>query len=131
MDALTEPTIEDVLFAFYEPAFIENASLTGTGRSVYCRALIDPAREMKIMVAELIGGVREALMTQIRRTIARRSDEQFFLAMNIVMGAFIYPQNFGHQLAVSMQFDDRVIDWSKAARGVARQVAAAIATTDA
>jgi AcrR family transcriptional regulator len=130
LETLTDPTIEEVLIAFYEPAFIDRPDLTGTGRSVYCRALVDPAHELKIMVAELIGGVREHLMRQIRGAIALRSDEQFFLTMNIVMGAFVYPQSFGHQLAVAMRYDDRAIDWSKAAHDVARRVAAAITRAD-
>jgi AcrR family transcriptional regulator len=128
--SLVAPSIEDVLIAFYEPAFTENEDLAGTGRSVYCRALVDPAREMKILVAELIGDVRQALTGQIRRAIDERDDHQFFLVMNIVMGAFIYPQNFGHQLAVSMNFDDRSVDWSNAARSIAKKVAAAISNAD-
>jgi hypothetical protein len=47
--------------------------------------------------------------------------------MNLVMGAFVFPQAFGHQLAVAMAFDDVALDWAAAARVMARMVAQAVA----
>jgi AcrR family transcriptional regulator len=116
---------EDVLLAFFEPAFARMGE-DRQGLSVYCRALTDPSREARSIVAMLIGDTRRELIALIRSTVPAIDEPRFFVMMNLVMGAFVFPQAFGHQLAVAMAFDDGALDWSGAAGAMARMVAKAL-----
>jgi len=119
------PCAEAILCAFFEPAF-ERLGADRHALSVYCRALTDPSREARGIVALLIGDTRRQLIALLRDTLPVIDETRFFIMMNLVMGAFVFPQAFGHQLAVAMAFDDAALDWSGAARAMARMVAAAL-----
>jgi hypothetical protein len=88
--------------------------------------LTDPSREARSIVAMLIGDTRRELIALIRSTVPAIDEPRFFVMMNLVMGAFVFPQAFGHQLAVAMAFDDGALDWSGAAGAMARMVAKAL-----
>jgi AcrR family transcriptional regulator len=123
------PDAEAILRAFFEPAFQRMA--TGVegdrrGLAVYCRALTDPSREARGIVAALIGDTRRELIALLRGTVPGVDEARFFVMMNLVMGAFVFPQAFGHQLAVAMGFDDAQLDWAGAAEAMARMVAAGL-----
>jgi AcrR family transcriptional regulator len=120
------PGVEDILRAFFEPAF-QRMGGNQQGLAVYCRALTDPSREARGIVAILIGDTRRQLIALLRNTMPGIDEARFFVMMNLVMGAFVFPQAFGHQLAVAMAFDDAALDWSGAADAMARMVAAALA----
>lgn len=123
------PDAEAILRAFFEPAFQRMAKgMEGDrrGLAVYCRALTDPSREARGIVALLIGDTRRQLIALLRSTVPEIDEARFFVMMNLVMGAFVFPQAFGHQLAVAMAFDDAQLDWSGAAEAMARMVATAL-----
>jgi len=117
---------QDILRAFFEPAFERIGSGQRLGLAVYSRALTDPSREARSIVAELIGDTRRHLIAQLRGALPAVDEARFFVMMNLVMGAFVFPQAFGHQLAVAMAFDDATLDWSRAAEAMAQMVAAAL-----
>jgi AcrR family transcriptional regulator len=119
------PAAEAILCAFFEPAF-ERLEADRRGLAVYSRALTDPSREARAIVATLIGDTRRQLIALLRGAVPHIDEAQFFIVMNLVMGAFVFPQAFSHQLAVAMAFDDAALDWSDAAQAMARMVASAI-----
>ncbi|MDP9056190.1 MAG: TetR family transcriptional regulator [Pseudomonadota bacterium] len=121
------PCTEAILCAFFEPAF-ERLSADRRGLSVYSRALTDPSREARGIVALLIGDTRRQLIALLRNTVPHVDETRFYIMMNLVMGVFVYPQAFSHQLAVAMAFDDSALDWSDAAKAMARMVATALTT---
>lgn len=118
--------VEAILLAFYEPAFVNGIDGRGGSKSVYCRALVDPAREAKRLVAELIKDTRSRLVGLLRVALPDLAEAEFFLVINLVMAAFVFPQAFGHQLAVAMAFDDSRLDRSATARVMARLVATGV-----
>jgi AcrR family transcriptional regulator len=117
---------QDILRAFFEPAFERIGSGQRLGLAVYSRALTDPSREARAIVAVLIGDTRRHLIALLRSALPAVDEARFFVMMNLVMGAFVFPQAFGHQLAVAMAFDDAALDWSGAADAMAQMVAAAL-----
>ena len=120
------PDAEAILRAFFEPAF-QRLAADRHGLAVYSRALTDPSREARGIVAVLIGDTRRNLIALLRSALPHVDEARFFIMMNLVMGAFVFPQAFSHQLAVAMGFDDAGLDWSGAAETMARMVAKALA----
>jgi AcrR family transcriptional regulator len=120
------PTAEEVLRAFYGPAVGAGEPLLGIGRTVYCRALTDPSSEVKRIVAALIGDVRARVILMLRRALPHLGDSDFFLAINVVMGVYVFPQVFGHQLASAMGVGPATIDWPTASDRLAALVATSL-----
>lgn len=97
------PSVLAILNAFYGPAIGNNGAASQTlGRRVYCRALVEPSSEARHIVAELISDVRGRVIRLLRQALPALDEEEFFLAINIVMGAYVFLQVFGHQLATAM-----------------------------
>jgi len=119
------PDAEAILRAFFEPAF-ERLGADRRGLAVYSLALTDPSREARGIVAVLIGDTRRHLIALLRGAVPQVDETRFFVMMNLVMGAFVFPQAFSHQLAVAMAFDDAALDWSGAAQAMATMVATAL-----
>jgi len=119
------PDAEAILRAFFEPAF-ERLGADRRGLAVYSLALTDPSREARGIVAVLIGDTRRHLIALLRGAVPQVDESRFFVMMNLVMGAFVFPQAFSHQLAVAMAFDDATLDWSGAAQAMATMVATAL-----
>jgi hypothetical protein len=118
------PTAYQIIGAFFRPAMgAEGQGLLWVGRSVYCRALIEPSPEANRIIAKLIGGVRARVIDMLRRALPDFNEADFFLAINIVMGAYVFPQVFGHQLASAMNVDQDGLDTAMAADRLARFVA--------
>ena len=113
-----QPTLPQVIAAFYAPAFAR----IGTGRdqrtSIYARALIDPSREIKQIVAGLIHDVRARLISMIGEALPDADQPRLFIVMNLVLGAYVFPQAFGHQLATAMNVDDSAFDWQAGSRDI-------------
>ena len=109
------PIFSMVIAAFFKPAF-RSIDASGDQRtSVYSRALIDPSREIKKIVAGLIDQTRTHLIDLVRRALPNYDRRQHFIVMNLVFGAYVYPQAFGHQLASAMNVDDADFAWEPAA----------------
>jgi AcrR family transcriptional regulator len=118
------PTAHQIISAFFRPAIgAGGQGMLSVRRSVYCRALIEPSPEANRIIAKLIGGVRARVIDMLRRALPDLDGADFFLAINIVMGAYVFPQAFGHQLASAMQLDPNGLDAAMAADRLARFVA--------
>jgi len=109
------PSLAEVITAFFKPAFCGIDSTRNHRTSVYSRALIDPSREVKQIVAGLIAQTRSQLIELVSGALPEFDRQRLFVAMNLVFGAYVYPQAFGHQLAAAMQIDDSVFDWEAGA----------------
>ncbi len=120
LSAKEEPALYEVIAAFYEPAF----SFGSTKPTIYSRAMIDPAPEMKRILATLITDTRERLISLVSKALPSLNKQGLFVAMNIILGAYIYPQAFGHQLAVAMNYNDQNIDWRETAKEIADMLGA-------
>lgn len=90
---------------------------------VYCHALLDPSEEARSITRGMVGPVRLRLIALMRRALPHLDETRFFLAMNIVLGVYIYPQAHGHRLAAVMDFAIERIDWQDAA-GILAQLLA-------
>jgi AcrR family transcriptional regulator len=108
-----KPPLENVIAAFFKPAFSGINAAQDQRASIYSRALIDPSREIKQIVAYLIADTRSRLIDLVGRALPHLDQQQLFLAMNMVFGAYVYPQAFGHQLAIAMNMDDSAFDWEE------------------
>jgi AcrR family transcriptional regulator len=97
------PSALAILNAFYGPAIGNDSTQPQSlGRRVYCRALVEPSSEARHIIAELISDVRSRVIDLLRQALPSLDEEEFFLAINMVMGAYVFLQVFGHQLATAM-----------------------------
>lgn len=104
-------TIEEVLNAFFRPA-VEGIAIDGKASGlVYSRALIDSASVIKAIVADLITPTRQRLRTLVSRALQCEDPAKLFACMNVILGAYVYPQAFGGQLARSMSLNPASVDW--------------------
>lgn len=124
-----KPTPAQILEAFYKPAFLKGNSQDKLGHAVYCRAMIDPAPEAKKIVAKLIFEARARLIELMHLSVPHLNEREFFLAINLVFGGYIFPLAFGHQLAVAMNYQDENLDWAQTAKDVANLVSNGIGNT--
>ncbi len=90
---------------------------------IYCLALLDPSEEARAITREMVAPVRARMLGLMRRALPDLDETRFFLAMNVVLGVYIYPQAHGRRLAGIMGFDIGSIDWAEAARTLAEMVA--------
>ena len=90
---------------------------------IYCLALLDPSEEARAITREMVGPVRARMLGLMRRALPDLDETRFVLAMNEVLGVYIYPQAHGRRLAGIMGFDITTIDWADAARTLAEMIA--------
>jgi len=107
------PSLSAVIAAFYAPAFARMGVGADQRTSIYSRALIDPSREIKQIVASLIEEVRARLIAAIGAALPGAGRRRLFLVMNLVLGGYVFPQAFGHQLATAMEIDDSAFNWAE------------------
>lgn len=104
-----------IIRAFFGPVFAEAAdSAMVAGRRVYCRALVDPAPEVRRIIRQLTSPMADRMMDMLRQTMPDADPEAFLLSVSIVFGSYIHSQLFGDELAASIGRANR-IDWTKAA----------------
>lgn len=128
VEASNEISVEAVTAAFF-------ASAIGRGNEdkshrVYCLALLDPSEEARSITRPLVEPVRARLIALMRRALPAIDETRFFLAMNVVLGVYIYPQAHAGRLAGVMNFDIDGLDWASASKILAHQVAQGIASQD-
>lgn len=131
LDALEkagQPRLAELLYAFYRPVL---APAAPTGRAmashlVYCKALSDPSEEARQIVRPLVADVRARMIGFARQFMPGCSEQELFLAMTVINGAYLYPQVQGERLATVMGLNTAAIDWDKAARGLASMVASGL-----
>lgn len=124
-----KPDLSKVVTAFFQPAFRDIGSTRGHRASVYSRALIDPSREIKQIVASLIDQTRSQLIELVREALPDIDQATLFVAMNVVFGAYVYPQAFGHQLATAMKIDDSTFDWNNGSYNIVSMICSGIVKT--
>lgn len=104
-----------IIRAFFGPVFAEATdSAMVAGRRVYCRALVDPAPEVRRIIRQLTSPMADRMMDMLRQTMPGADPEAFLLSVSIVFGSYIHSQLFGDELAASIGRSNR-IDWTKAA----------------
>jgi AcrR family transcriptional regulator len=106
-------SIEEVLNAFFRPALKGNSTDGKVSGVVYSRALIDSSSVIKAIVAELISPTRQRLVTLVSRTLHCEDRAMLFVCMNAILGAYVYSQAFGGQLARSMSLDISKMNWER------------------
>jgi AcrR family transcriptional regulator len=111
LEAQPNITIEEVLSAFFMPALEGIATDSKASGLVYSRALIDSSSVIKSIVSDLITPTRQRLIALVSRTLKCEDPAMLFAYMNVIFGAYVYPQAFGGQLARSMSLDLTNVDW--------------------
>jgi AcrR family transcriptional regulator len=123
-----EKDIGGILEALLSPGLSGNRGAAGGRLShlVYSRALVDPAPEAIELVMALTGEMQPRVIAMLRSALPDVPPDTFFLAMNMVMGAFIYPQVLGPRLAHRMDIDFACFDWSTAGSTIAGMLQAGL-----
>ncbi|HWU01474.1 MAG TPA: TetR/AcrR family transcriptional regulator [Novosphingobium sp.] len=127
-----QPALRPVLEAFFSPALIGNVGAIGqrTSHLVYCRALMDPSAEARAILRPLVRPTRERLIRLLRAAMPHFDETRFFLAMTVVLGAYVYPQVNGPNLAEVMGVEFGAIDWEQAALIIPRLLEAGLAAAE-
>ncbi|MDH7973646.1 TetR/AcrR family transcriptional regulator [Sphingomonas sp. AR_OL41] len=121
-------SIEAIIEAFFGSAI--GRKRHEKSHRVYCLALLDPSEEARSITRVMVEPVRSRLIGLMRRALPGLNETRFFLAMNVLLGVYIYPQAHGARLAGVMSYDIDAVDWADASRILAMQVARGIATQD-
>lgn len=122
LEARGDLTVAGIAEAFFGSA-LGHADQGERSQRIYCLALLDPSDELRSVTRALVGPVRARMIGLMRRALPDLDETRFFLAMNVVLGVYIYPQAHGRRLAGIMGFDIGQIDWADAARLLADMVA--------
>ena len=124
--------IRGILEALLTPGLLGNRGATDTRLShlVYSRALVDLAPDAVDLVRALTGEMQPRVISMLRAALPDLPPEAFFLAMNTVMGAFVYPQVLGPRLAQRMGMDFAAFDWSSAGSTIALMLEAGLRKAD-
>jgi len=123
-----ERDIGGILEALLSPGLSGNrgAAESRLSHLVYSRALVDPAPEAIELVTALTAEMQPRVIAMLRSALPDLPPDTFFLAMNMVMGAFVYPQVLGPRLAQRMEIDFAHFDWSTASSTLAGMLQAGL-----
>lgn len=119
---LNDIKAEEVLKAFYIPAFKRGQEKTTNSHALYCRALLDPAIETKKLVAQLIIEARTKLIELLKISLPNISQYQLFLILNLVLACYVFPQAFSRQMAVATNFDENSMNWEEIAKDISNMI---------
>lgn len=116
--------VREIVQAFFDSALSRSGSAGENRKShmVYCCALTDPSEEARSITRPLVMPVRNRLIALLRRAMPELDEHSFFLAMTIVLGAYLYPQAHGERLATIMDIDLGTFDWHKASQTLANLI---------
>lgn len=117
-----EFTVRGIVSAFFGAALAREDEASRKSHRVYCMALLDPSEEARGITRPLAEPVRARLLMLMRRALPHMDETRFFLAMNVVLGVYMYPQAHGARLAGIMNYDIAAIDWAEATEMLARMV---------
>lgn len=115
-----------VIAAFFGSAMLGDGADVRKSHRIYSLALVDPSEEARVITRQLAEPVRHRLIGLMRRCLPGLDETRFFLAMNVVLGAYIYPLARGEKLAKTMDFDIDTLDWASAVDVLAEMVCAGI-----
>lgn len=112
-----ELSVRSIVRAFFSSAMGKSAGDGDTRKShqIYCLALTDPSEEAKGIARSLVTPVRSRVTALLWRALPGMDEQRFFLAMNVVLGVYLYPQTQAGRLASAMNFDLDTLDWNQAA----------------
>lgn len=104
----------DIIRAFFGPVFAEHSNIAMTpGRRVYCRALVDPAPEVRRIIRDLTSPMAARMTDMLRQTMCDAKPEVFLFSVSVVFGSYIHSQLFGEELEESIGLENK-LDWTKA-----------------
>ena len=107
-------TVRTIISAFFGAALTRENPASRKSHRVYCMALLDPSEEARSITRPLAEPVRARLIGLMRLALPQLDETRFFLAMNVVLGVYMYPQAHGERLAGVMAYDIGSIDWATA-----------------
>lgn len=117
-----------VIAAFFGSAMTGEGEEVRKSHRIYSLALVDPSEEARVITRQLADPVRRRLVDLLRRCLPALDETRFFLAMNIVLGAYIYPLARGERLAGAMGYNLAALDWNAAVPVLADMVCRGIET---
>lgn len=115
-------TVRAIVSAFFGAALTREDAASRKSHRVYSMALLDPSAEARSITRPLAEPVRGRLIGLMRRALPHLDETRFFLAMNVVLGVYMYPQAHGERLAGIMNYDIATIDWTDATDVLSRMV---------
>lgn len=121
-------TVREIVAAFFGAALTREDAASRQSHRIYCMALLDPSDEARSITRPLVEPVRARMIALMRRALPQHDETRFFLAMNVVLGVYMYPQAHGERLAGVMGYDLAAIDWTAAVDVLAGMVSEGIAT---
>lgn len=96
------PTVEEILRAYFEPAFLSNREDPAKRAHfcrIYARILTDPSPEVKTIMAEIFSECTARFVTLLRETCGHLDDNAFYWRLHCVFGVFqhaaTYTDNIG------------------------------------
>ncbi|CAN7351987.1 TetR/AcrR family transcriptional regulator [Rhizobium sp. LjRoot254] len=96
------PTVEEILRAYFEPAFLSNREDPPKRAHfcrIYARILTDPSPEVKTIMAEIFSECTARFVTLLRGTCKHLDDNAFYWRLHCVFGVFqhaaTYTDNIG------------------------------------
>lgn len=114
LEASGELSARAVIAAFFGSAMLGEGADVQKSHRIYSLALVDPSDEARLITRQLAEPVRRRLIDLLRRCLPDLNEARFFLAMNVVLGVYIYPLARGERLAGVMGFDLASLDWNEA-----------------
>lgn len=111
-----------VIAAFFGSAMLGEGEDVRKSHRIYSLALVDPSDEARLITRQLAEPVRRRLIDLLRRCLPDMDEARFFLAMNVVLGVYIYPLARGERLAGVMGYDLSALDWNEAVSVLADMV---------
>jgi AcrR family transcriptional regulator len=129
LEQVDDPSVRQIVAGFFDSALSRGGSAGENRKSylVYCCALADPSEEARSITRPLVTPVRSRLIALMRKALPSMDEQRFFLAMNVVLGVYVYPQTHGERLAGIMGVDTGAIDWRKAVETLAEFVSDGLA----
>ena len=87
----SEASIEDILRAQFEPAFLNNREDPARRAHfcrIYARILTDPSPEVKTIMAEIFGDCTRRFVALLRAACGHLDDKEFYWRLHCVFGVF-------------------------------------------
>ena len=122
LEAQGNPSARAVIVGFFGSAMAGEGADRQKSHRIYSLALVDPSEEARVITRQLAEPVRQRLIALLRRCLPDLDERRFFLAMNVVLGVYIYPLARGVRLASVMDYDVAGFDWEAAAGTLADMV---------
>lgn len=120
--------LEAVIAAMVYPGFtlIEDPRIAYLTRQLYGRVLTDPSPVVLRISEEIFREVTDLWRILIRQCVPEMSDERYFWRYTSAVGAVVFAQSFGHQVAHANRIDDDQVAWDAAPAQIVNFLVAAL-----